>query len=256
MTINDNFNFEKVISSTNDPIIQDLRDHWQSENNYTPEHNEFRISQIYGCNRKAYHEKVDIGKKHIRNKSVFASGNAYHEFIQNKLYSIAFSELEVKGKYKNIKLRGHIDVIYLTSKRTFFICDIKTTSNKSFLKNYQKEASIFAQHQTNAYYHLFKNSPIFKEKIKEGYILSNLFGILVVNRDNFDMLMHVYKANKLIYINDLEELYLLFNRCIDPKIPPLPHPKQFYECYGCWCQEKDLCKGSKQFQAYKRKNKQ
>lgn len=238
--------FFKRKSSQNSQIIKELKANWSSGFNYTPEENEIRISNIWMCGRRIYHEKVDIGQFHKRDNPVFACGHAYHNFIQEKLPNIFVAEIEVKDTFKNIKLRGHIDIPYkLKKEKKIRIIDIKTSGTINFKKYWLKNASDSSQHQTNAYSFMFKKTEIYKNMVKDGWSMDNTFSVLALDRDNFDMIEHPFDISELNYLSDLERLHFIYNNHVLKKIPPKAIPNKFFECYNCWCREKGLCKGGK-----------
>ena len=102
---------------------------------------------------------------------------------------------------------------------------------------------------------MFQQSETYKSLFKAGWVIDSEFGVLAINRDNFQLIEHSYKTNELIYLKDLERLHEIFNYNILEKEKPTPEPFKFYFCYNCWCREKKLCEGSKLYNIIMEKQK-
>jgi hypothetical protein len=83
--------------------------------------------------------------------------------------------------------------------------------------------------------------------VKDGWKMDSTFGVLAIDRDNFDMIEHIFDVSELNYLSDLERLHFIYNNHVLKKIPPKAIPNKFFECYNCWCREKKLCEGGKIF---------
>lgn len=198
-------------------FMSEIVENKDNVNNYVPPMNVFRISQIPYCSRGIYYSKVrpdDAKPFTFKQKGRFLLGNLVHGYLEKKFKGVAVStEKTVKHKFKDILLKGHID-IELPDK----VLDVKTVNEKSFI------------------YRLMDEKPSYHHYIQANtYAMINgskLVSILYVSIVDFSFIERVLDVTPEIFEKICEKAQMIYE-CIQNEKPPEPDWVETWECSYC-----------------------
>lgn len=237
-------------------LIENVKKHvfGSGSGNYVPPHNVFRDSEIgHECFRflqlkKAFPDLLTPFSLNTQGK--FSNGNAIHEYEQAKLPKtvIVAKELNIEKKYKDISLRGHIDLLVAHPDYGVMVTDIKTMSEKAFYWLDRNGISKEYQIQANNY---------------ANKIISPMFSIYCISKEDHKMREYFFEQKPALY-NAMQEkaqfLYIAISeKYLLPRHPGFPdnfwqcqYEEKDYKGYQTGntirCPAFDICERANQFQ--------
>lgn len=170
------------------------------------DNNTIHVSEVSGCLRRAYYERlVPKATLDVRN-IIMAIGNGIHYQLQDLLREDGWqSEVEVKYDFKKFKLVGHVDLYY---PEEGIVAELKTTS-KIPERPYDQHVI-----QVNAY--------LIMSKARKGYII-------YIGKDGRVKVFNI-RFDKKLWNQTVKRAFYLWH-CLQEKRSP--KPERSFLCNLC-----------------------
>lgn len=214
---------DKLGVTQSDWIIKTIQDSSFNQGmNYEPEFNQYRASGVGYCSRKLEYDKIAGHEKEefdLETLGTFSIGNAVHEWIQ-KLFPEKYlvkAEQTVHYDYKDIQIKGHVDLLLLTSTG-LHVSDIKTTSSKAFkwLDTYGAGEHHLAQANTYA-----------------SIMGTKTYSIIYVRKEDFAMKCFEFDTNKDAFQSILDKMQLIHTSILNKVLLDKVAGKDEWQCNYC-----------------------